>query len=65
MQEDTTTLRISKKLKDVLKGMKVHPRETYEQLIVRAVGSLKTKGELHTSKKVDASYSQEREIKEQ
>jgi hypothetical protein len=41
MYNEITTIRVSKKTKETLDKIKVHPRETYEQVILRLVDKTK------------------------
>jgi predicted CopG family antitoxin len=36
-----TTIKISKKIKQELEKMKIHPRETYEDVIIRLIKKVK------------------------
>lgn len=52
----TTTIQLSKELKDTLEQMKLHPRETYEEVLDRILEDLRelgqeTKKELERAKK--------------
>jgi len=37
MSEEATTIRIRKSTKDILDSLKIHPRETYEDVILRLI----------------------------
>ena len=36
-----TTIQLSKEMKDALEGMKIHPRETYEEVLERLLEDLR------------------------
>jgi len=44
MSEEPTTIRIRKSTKDMLDSLKIHPRETYEDVILRLIESSKETG---------------------
>ncbi len=54
--KERSTIAISKKLKKEFDKMKVHPRETYEDMIRRAI-----QGELYPSEESEASNSNKEE----
>jgi predicted CopG family antitoxin len=37
MKDEMTTIKISRKTKEKLDKLKIHPRETYEQVILRLI----------------------------
>jgi len=47
-----TTIQLSKEMKGVLKGMKLHPRETYEEVLERLVEDLRELNE-ETKKEIE------------
>ena len=55
----TTTIQLSQKMKKMLEGMKLHPRETYEEVLERLVEDLRELNE-HTKKDIEKAI---REIK--
>ncbi|HYM40115.1 MAG TPA: hypothetical protein VEY12_08250 [Thermoplasmata archaeon] len=55
----TTTIQLSQDLKKVLEGMKLHPRETYEEVLERLLEDLQELNE-QTKKEIEQAI---REIK--
>ena len=55
----TTTIQLSKGTKDVLAGMKLHPRETYEEVLERLLEDLRELSE-ETKREIERAR---REIK--
>ena len=55
----TTTIQLSQEMKKMLEGMKLHPRETYEEVLERLLEDLRELNE-HTKKEIDQAI---REIK--
>ena len=55
----TTTIQLSQEMKRVLEGMKIHPRETYEEVLERLLEDLQELNE-QTKKEVEQAI---REIK--
>ena len=55
----TTTIQLSHEMKKMLEGMKLHPRETYEEVLERLLEDLRELNE-HTKKEIDQAI---REIK--
>ncbi len=48
----TTTIQLSQEMKKVLEGMKIHPRETYEEVLERLLEDLQELNEL-TKKEIE------------
>ncbi len=48
----TTTIQLSKEMKQVLEGMKIHPRETYEEVLERLLEDLRELNE-QTKKEIE------------
>ncbi len=55
----TTTIQLSKELKNTLESMKLHPRETYEQVLERVLEDLRELNE-QTKKEIEKA---DKEIK--
>lgn len=55
----TTTIQLTKEMKGVLEGMKLHPRETYEEVLERLLEDLRELSE-ETKKEIEQAI---REIK--
>lgn len=55
----TTTIQLSKEMRKTLEGMKLHPRETYEEVIERLLEDLRELNE-QTKKEIEQAI---REIK--
>ena len=55
----TTTIQLSQEMKKMLEGMKLHPRETYEEVLERLLEDLRELNE-HTKKEIEQAM---REIK--
>lgn len=55
----TTTIQLSKEMKTALEGMKLHPRETYEEVLERLLEDLRELNE-QTKKEIQQAI---REIK--
>ena len=55
----TTTIQLSQQMKKVLEGMKIHPRETYEEVLERLLEDLQELNE-QTKKEIEQAI---REIK--
>ncbi len=54
-----TTIQLSKEMKETLEGMKLHPRETYEEVLERLLEDLRELSE-QTKKEIEQAI---REIK--
>jgi predicted transcriptional regulator len=48
----TTTIQLTREMKKVLEGMKLHPRETYEEVLERLLEDLKELNE-QTKKEIE------------
>ena len=48
----TTTIQLSQEMKKVLEGMKIHPRETYEEVLERLLEDLQELSE-QTKKEIE------------
>ena len=48
----TTTIQLSQEMKKVLEGMKIHPRETYEEVLERLLEDLQELNE-QTKKEIE------------
>lgn len=55
----TTTIQLSQEMKQVLEGMKLHPRETYEEVLERLLEDLRELND-QTKKEIERAI---REIK--
>ena len=55
----TTTIQLSQEMKKMLEGMKLHPRETYEEVLERLLEDLRELSE-NTKKEIEQAM---REIK--
>ncbi len=57
---DTTTIQLSKEMKKTLESLKMHPRETYEEVLERLLEDLRELNQ-HAKKEIEEAI---REIKE-
>lgn len=48
----TTTIQLSQEMKRILEGMKIHPRETYEEVLARLLEDLQELNE-QTKKEIE------------